>query len=73
MWRQLPGDDTRRINLAYVLHPAMVRPGTAPAAGRLTADSPDAVALPDIVTYYRTVRPLSMITWRDDSATGNPG
>jgi hypothetical protein len=25
VWRQLPGDDTRRINLLYALHPAAVR------------------------------------------------
>ncbi|MCX4580612.1 hypothetical protein OHB41_47280 [Streptomyces sp. NBC_01571] len=32
VWRQLLGDDNRRINLAYVLHPAAARPASAPAA-----------------------------------------
>ncbi|MFE5144305.1 hypothetical protein ACFRDV_42990 [Streptomyces fagopyri] len=57
--RQLLGDDNRRINLAYVLHPAAARPVSAPAAGRMTTDGPDLATLPDIVTYYRTTHPLS--------------
>ncbi|WP_105973694.1 NACHT domain-containing protein [Streptomyces geranii] len=61
VWRQLLGDDTRRINLAYALHPAAVRQAAAPAAGRLTADGPGAVTLPDIVTYYRATRPLRLV------------
>lgn len=61
VWRQLLGDDTRRINLAYDLHPATARPATAPTAGRLTADGPAAAALPDIVTYYRATRPLRLV------------
>lgn len=57
-WRQLLGDDTRRINLAYVLRSTTVRSAAAPAAGRLTADGPSPATLPDIVTYYRsTTRP----------------
>lgn len=61
VWRQLLGDDIRRINLAYVLHPAAVRPAEAPAAGRLTAEGPSPATLPDIVTYYRSTRPLRMV------------
>ncbi|MFR0353400.1 NACHT domain-containing protein [Streptomyces sediminimaris] len=67
VWRQLLGDDTQRINLAYVLHPARVRPAMAPAAGRLAAGGPGAVTLPDIVTYYRSIRPLRLVV------TGAPG
>ncbi|MFC5203130.1 NACHT domain-containing protein [Streptomyces kaempferi] len=61
VWRQLLGDDNRRINLAYVLHPAAARPAAAPAAGRLTADGPNPATLPDIVTYYRSTHPLRMV------------
>ncbi|WP_280883463.1 NACHT domain-containing protein [Streptomyces pseudovenezuelae] len=61
VWRQLLGDDTRRVNLAYALHPAEVRAATAPIAGRLTADGPGPVSLPDIVTYYRATRPLRLV------------
>ncbi|MET7575192.1 NACHT domain-containing protein [Streptomyces sp. NPDC005492] len=61
VWRQLLGDDTRRINLIYVLHPAALRPATAPAAGRLSADGQGPATLPDIVTYYRATRPLRLI------------
>lgn len=61
IWRQLLGDDTRRINLAYTLHPGAARPAVAPAAGRLTADGAGPVALPDIVTYYRSTRPLRLL------------
>ncbi|MEU6260471.1 NACHT domain-containing protein [Streptomyces sp. NPDC047043] len=59
VWRQLLGDDTRRIDLAYTLHPAAVRPAAAP--GRLTAGGPGPVTLPDIVTYYRSTRPLRLV------------
>ncbi|WP_316782886.1 NACHT domain-containing protein [Streptomyces sasae] len=61
VWRQLLGDDTRRINLTYALHPAAVRPATAPVAGQLTADGLGPVALPDILTYYRATRPLRLV------------
>lgn len=61
VWRQLLGDDTRRINLAYNLHPVAVRPAMAPAAGRLTADGPTQATLPDIVTYYRATQPLRLV------------
>ncbi|MGW3151605.1 NACHT domain-containing protein [Streptomyces sp. NPDC001177] len=61
VWRQLLGDDTRRIDLAYVLHPAAVRPAAAPAAGRLFADGPSLATLPDIVTCYRDTRPLRLV------------
>jgi hypothetical protein len=61
VWRQLLGDDTRRINLHYVLHPAAIRPAQAPAAGRLFADGPGPATLPDIVTYYRNTRPLRLV------------
>lgn len=67
VWRQLLGDDTRRINLTYNLHPAAVRPAVAPAAGRLTADGSGPVTLPDIVTYYRSTQPLRLVI------TGAPG
>lgn len=60
VWRQLLGDDTRRINLAYQLHPAGARPATAPAAGRL-ADDGAGTALPDVVSYYRATRPLRLV------------
>ncbi|MEU3920096.1 NACHT domain-containing protein [Streptomyces sp. NPDC029004] len=62
---QLLGDDTERINLAYVLHPATVRSATAPAAGRTFTDSP--VAVPDITAYYRSTRPGRLVI------TGTPG
>ncbi|MFF7127206.1 NACHT domain-containing protein [Streptomyces sp. NPDC008240] len=61
VWRQLLGDDTRRINLLYVLRPAAVRSAEAPAAGRLFADGPGPATLPDIVTYYRNTRPLRLV------------
>ncbi|WP_329347246.1 NACHT domain-containing protein [Streptomyces sp. NBC_01261] len=62
VWRQLLGDDNRRINLTYALHPTTVRPATAPAAGRLAAhDPPGPVTLPDIVTYYRATRPTRLV------------
>ncbi|MFJ4790827.1 NACHT domain-containing protein [Streptomyces sp. NPDC088794] len=61
VWRQLLGDDTRRINLTYVLHPTTVRPAAAPAAGRMTADGPGPATVPDIVTYYRSTRPLRLV------------
>ncbi|MBK3563177.1 NACHT domain-containing NTPase, partial [Streptomyces sp. MBT62] len=61
VWRQLLGDDVRRINLTYVLHPTMVRPAAAPAAGRLAAEGTGSVTLPDIVTYYRSTRPLRLV------------
>ncbi|MEU5324365.1 NACHT domain-containing protein [Streptomyces sp. NPDC021056] len=67
VWRQLLGDDTRRINLTYNLHPATVRPAVAPGAGRLTADGSGPVTLPDIVTYYRATQPLRLVV------TGAPG
>ncbi|MCX4919909.1 NACHT domain-containing protein [Streptomyces sp. NBC_00687] len=61
VWRQLLGDDTRRINLTYVLQPTTVRSASAPAAGRLADDGPGAVTLPDIVTYYRSTRPMRLV------------
>jgi hypothetical protein len=61
VWRQLLGDDIRRINLVYVLHPTTVRPAAAPAAGHLASDGPSPVTLPDIVTYYRSTRPLRLV------------
>ncbi|MCX5357178.1 NACHT domain-containing protein [Streptomyces sp. NBC_00124] len=67
VWRQLLGDDTRRINLAYNLHPAAVRPAVAPGAGRLVTDGSGPVTLPDIVTYYRATQPLRLVV------TGAPG
>ncbi|GGN45799.1 NACHT domain-containing protein [Streptomyces fuscichromogenes] len=61
VWRQLLGDDNRRINLAYVLHPVAVRPAEAPLAGRLIADGPGPATLPDIVAYYRSTKPLRLV------------
>ncbi|WP_327722795.1 NACHT domain-containing protein (plasmid) [Streptomyces sp. NBC_00490] len=61
VWRQLLGDDTRRINLTYNLHPAAARPAVAPAAGRLTTEGSGPVTLPDIVTYYRSTQPLRLV------------
>lgn len=61
VFRQLLGDDTRRINLTYLLYPATVRPAAAPAAGRLTTDGSGAATLPDIVTYYRDTQPLRLV------------
>ncbi|MFI1175754.1 NACHT domain-containing protein [Streptomyces melanogenes] len=61
VWRQLLGGDTRRINLAYALHSAAVRPATALAAGRLTVGVAGPVTLPDIVTYYRATKPLRLV------------
>lgn len=60
VWRQLLGDDVRRINLTYALQPAAARPAVALPAGRLTADAAGPVSVPDIVTYYRATRPLRL-------------
>ncbi|MCG7205390.1 NACHT domain-containing protein [Streptomyces arenae] len=60
VWRQLLGDDTRRMNLVYGLHPAVVRPASAPPAGQLTSGL-DPVTMPDILTYYRATRPLRLV------------
>ncbi|KUN29241.1 hypothetical protein AQJ23_00130 [Streptomyces antibioticus] len=60
VWRQLLGDDTRRINLAYQLYPSQARPATAPPAGRL-ADDGTGTSLPDVVSYYRATRPLRLV------------
>ncbi|MEU0690064.1 NACHT domain-containing protein [Streptomyces uncialis] len=59
--RQLLGDDTKRINLAYRLHPDGARPARAPGAGRLFADSPGGPALPDIVSFHRETRPERLV------------
>ncbi|AZP14738.1 NACHT domain-containing protein [Streptomyces aquilus] len=61
VWRQLLGDDTRRINLAYDLQPAVSRPAVALAAGRLTADGANSATVPDIVSYYRATQPLRLV------------
>ncbi|WP_445528105.1 NACHT domain-containing protein [Streptomyces cyslabdanicus] len=58
--RQLLGADTRRINLAYVLHPAQGRVATAPLAGRTFTDAAPAV-LPDVLGYYRATRPRRLV------------
>ncbi|MGW2827379.1 NACHT domain-containing protein [Streptomyces sp. NPDC001443] len=62
---QLLGEDTERINLAYVLHLSTDRSATAPAAGLTFTDSPAAV--PDITAYYRSTRPSRLVI------TGAPG
>ncbi|MFC5156384.1 NACHT domain-containing protein [Streptomyces amakusaensis] len=59
--RQLLGDDTRRINLVYRLHPAGARPAVAPGAGRLFVDGPGGPALPEIAAYYRQTRPDRLV------------
>ncbi|MFE5858355.1 hypothetical protein ACFQ61_34695 [Streptomyces sp. NPDC056500] len=61
VWRQLLGDDTERINLAYTLVSGGVRPAAAPNAGRLLADGPGGATVPDIVTYYRSTRPVRLV------------
>lgn len=58
--RQLLGADSRRINLAYVLHPAAGRVATAPPAGRTFTDAP-AADLPDVLDYYRATRPRRLV------------
>ncbi|MFJ5643465.1 NACHT domain-containing protein [Streptomyces sp. NPDC093223] len=69
VWRQLLGDDNRRIDLTYVLHPTAVRrPAAAPAAGRLTAAGPGPATLPDVMTYYRSTRPLRLVVTGDAGA-----
>ncbi|ALV32244.1 hypothetical protein AS200_09475 [Streptomyces sp. CdTB01] len=68
VWRQLLGDDTKRINLAYTLHPASGRIAAAPAGGRLFTDSVGGiVSVPDIVAYYHATRPRRLLI------TGAPG
>ncbi|MGI5457847.1 NACHT domain-containing protein [Streptomyces sp. CA-249302] len=57
--RQLLGADTQRINLAYVLHPAIGRGASAPPAGRTFTD--DASALPNVLHYYRSTRPQRLV------------
>lgn len=59
--RQLLGDDTRRINLAYRLQPGGARPARAPGVGRLFADGPGGPVLPDIAAYYRETRPERLV------------
>ncbi|MFJ6783054.1 NACHT domain-containing protein [Streptomyces yangpuensis] len=59
--RQLLGDDTRRINLAYRFHPGGARPARAPGAGRLFADGPAGPMLPDIADYYRETQPERLV------------
>jgi hypothetical protein len=59
--RQLLGDDTERINLAYRLHSEGVSRARAPGAGRLFADGPGGPALPDIAAYYRDTKPMRLV------------
>ncbi|WP_329025906.1 NACHT domain-containing protein [Streptomyces sp. NBC_00690] len=61
VWRQLLGDDTERINLAYTLVPGGVRPAAAPTAVRLLTDGPGGSAVPDIVAYYQATKPLRLV------------
>ncbi|MET7575318.1 NACHT domain-containing protein [Streptomyces sp. NPDC005492] len=61
VWQQLLGDDFWRINLAYVLNTAAVRPAAAPDEGRLTTDGASPATLPDIVTYFRSTRPHRLV------------
>ncbi|MFD7715253.1 NACHT domain-containing protein [Streptomyces sp. NPDC059814] len=57
--RQLLGDDTPRINLAYVLQSAPARVATAPPAGQTFADGP--ATLPDVLEYYRSTQPRRLV------------
>ncbi|MFI2215172.1 NACHT domain-containing protein [Streptomyces sp. NPDC020141] len=59
--RQLLGADTRRINLAYRVHSAGLRPARVPGAGRLFSDGPGGPALPDVVSFYRDTRPERLV------------
>ncbi|MFI6523076.1 NACHT domain-containing protein [Streptomyces uncialis] len=61
VWRQLLGNDTTRINLVYTLRPAVSRAAQAPAAGQLLGGGACGVMLPDVVTYYRSTRPLRLV------------
>jgi hypothetical protein len=58
-WRQLLGDDTQRINLAFTLRPAPGRAAAAPAgAGRLFDGTS---AVPDVAAFYRQTRPRRLV------------
>ncbi|MFF8696793.1 NACHT domain-containing protein [Streptomyces sp. NPDC015144] len=57
--RQLLGDDTQRINVAFVLHSAAERAAAAPSAGLTFADGP--AGLPDVLDYYRATRPRRLV------------
>ncbi|WP_395576901.1 NACHT domain-containing protein [Streptomyces sp. BK79] len=59
--RQLLGADRRRINLAYVLHPAAGRAAIAPPAGSTFTDEPAAADLPNVLDYYRATRPRRLV------------
>ncbi|MFF3275974.1 NACHT domain-containing protein [Streptomyces chrestomyceticus] len=64
-WRQLLGDDTQRINLAFTVRAAPARTATVPAdAGRLFDGTP---TVPDVAAYYRQTRPRRLVV------TGAPG
>jgi hypothetical protein len=58
-WRQLLGDDTQRINLAFTVRMAPARTATVPAdAGRLFDGTS---TIPDVVTYYRQTHPRRLV------------
>ncbi|MGW7102884.1 NACHT domain-containing protein [Streptomyces sp. NPDC054838] len=58
-WRQLIGDDTKRINVAFKLRPEPGRTALTPAdTGRLFAGTP---TLPDVAAYYRQTRPRRLV------------
>ncbi|MDT0609374.1 NACHT domain-containing protein [Streptomyces lancefieldiae] len=64
-WRQLLGDDTQRINLAFTVRAAPTRTATVPAdAGRLFDGTP---TVPDVAAYYRRTHPRRLVV------TGAPG
>ncbi|MEV3896478.1 NACHT domain-containing protein [Streptomyces anulatus] len=64
-WRQLLGDDTQRINLAFAVRAAPTRAATVPAdAGRLFDGTP---TVPDVAAYYRRTHPRRLVV------TGAPG
>ncbi|MEU6261432.1 NACHT domain-containing protein [Streptomyces sp. NPDC047043] len=58
--RQLLGADTRRINLAYALHPVTNRAAEAPFAGRTFTDASTST-LPDVLDYYHSTRPRRLV------------
>ncbi|MGW7386568.1 NACHT domain-containing protein [Streptomyces sp. NPDC054794] len=64
-WRQLIGDDTQRINLAFTLRPELGRAAVVPAdVGRLFEGTP---IFPDVASYYRRTCPRRLVV------TGGPG
>ncbi|MFJ8444360.1 NACHT domain-containing protein [Kitasatospora griseola] len=57
-WRQLLGDDTQRINLAFSLRAVPSRAADAPDAGRLFDGTP---TVPDVAAYRHRTRPRRLV------------